>query len=247
MFPSTSSTFSQPCANNISQVHTCGLYDTENKTSTADASSEFACQRFASCCWKVLRSAVLIDYLQYTPRRKFHAISSHNFFRILSEFRNQNDIRPLNVVPSLSITMKRSISPVSVMEHQRPLDAPRRKRPKTADPCLDDAKDDDIANLLLSLSSKKSSVESNENASQQNRVKEEDDDANMKERVQALHRVVSDDEDDNGHTQSAAAKKKAKPAQPTDWRSFSRPIGPPPRLPMVPAGFVFPARAHTLK
>jgi len=135
-------------------------------------------------------------------------------------------------------------------QRQRSLESPKRKRPKRDDVSQGEDKVDDIAALLLSLASTKSSLETKETYSLQDRLQH--DAATAKEESQESHRVVSDDEDEHGNRRSAAKKKSSTPANiPTetavqkknDWRAFCRPIGPPPRLPMVPAGFVFPARA----
>lgn len=146
--------------------------------------------------------------------------------------------------------MKRSLhSHTITMREQRSPDSPRRKRPQKEALPLSDADDDDIAALLLSLAKKKSSIDTKETETMKRQV-EHQEKAGWEQR----HRVVSDDEDDQCHGQSAAKKKRKTSAEsqvklsnPSDWRSFSRPIGPPPRLPKVPAGFVFPARLPSRK
>lgn len=58
-------------------------------------------------------------------------------------------------------------------------------------------------------------------------------------------RLVSDDEGDDDRSVASSSQDSLASTRcnlDSDWRSFSRPLGPPPRLPMVPAGYAFPPR-----
>ncbi len=169
--------------------------------------------------------------------------------------------------------MKRSISPLAMIQEQQQdlkclSSIPRRKRLKKAcgaSTIRHSTEEDDVAALLLSLASKRSSLDAQEKDEMKLRLHANDDPKEplSDEDREGPHRVVSDDEDDDHHQQAATQKKTRVPQSANtnkcsfgksplqmplstsasgDWRAFSRPIGPPPRLPMVPAGYVFPPR-----
>jgi hypothetical protein len=166
--------------------------------------------------------------------------------------------------------MKRSISPLSMVhesqqESRFPTSAPsRRKRIKREMEVAHghSTDEDDVAALLLSLAAKQSSLETKHKKELKARSGASDDPKKptIGDDKDQPHRVVSDDEDDD-HVVSGAAQKRQRTIQPaspctidmsstrtsgsaaggSDWKAFSRPLCPPPRLPMVPAGFVFPS------
>lgn len=173
--------------------------------------------------------------------------------------------------PSLHHKMKRSISPLTMVRepHVEPFISsslpPRRKRIKPEKEVLHDhsTDEDDVAALLLSLAAKHSSLETKQKRELKSRLSAGDDTKKPPtgDEKDHPHRVVSDDEDDES-VSSCAAQRRSRTIQPTtsratnllstrttgsatggsDWKAFSRPLCPPPRLPMVPAGFVFPSR-----
>lgn len=133
--------------------------------------------------------------------------------------------------------MKRSISPVpslvaSTMSRKR---TKRDISVESSSSCEDDA-----AAMLLALSSETCRDKKGENLV-------ENDYEDSPRRV-----IVSDDECDDEHSVcsssqvsvASATTMRASPprAAAGDWRAISRPLLAPPRLPMVPAGYIFPPR-----
>jgi hypothetical protein len=128
--------------------------------------------------------------------------------------------------PQPKTTMKRAISPVSSRSQEFEQQRKRIKSTTVPEYPVPDCplSEEDAVASLLALFSKPSDA---------TQAKPHNDD----------QRLVSDDEGDDDRSVASSSQESLTSTTcilEGDWRAFSRPLGPPPRLPIVPAGYVFP-------